>query len=48
MNSDSDYQVELRFVPEFDGCKITAGELALLEACIPELAAAMLDEITEG
>jgi hypothetical protein len=48
VNSDSDYQIVLRFVPEFDGCKPAAGELALLKACISELAAAVLDEIYEG
>jgi len=48
VNSDSVDRVVLRFVPEFDRCKPTVGELALLEACLSELAAAVLDEISEG
>ena len=47
-NSDSDYRIALQFVPEFDSARPTAAELALLEACIAELAAAVLDEISEG
>ncbi len=43
MNSHSEYCVALAFLTGFDDTKPTAGELGLLEACIPELMAALLD-----
>jgi hypothetical protein len=43
VNSNSEYRVALAFLAEFDDTKPTAGEVGLLEACIPELMAALLD-----
>jgi hypothetical protein len=43
VSSHSEYRVALAFLVEFDDTKPTAAELGLLEACIPELMAALLD-----
>lgn len=43
MNTHSDYSVLLTLVPEFDAGIPSAAELGLVEACIPELIAVLLD-----
>ncbi len=47
MNSHSDYRVSFAFRTEFDDTKPTAAELGLLEACIAELMAALLDAVPD-
>lgn len=47
MNSHSEYCVALAFLTEFDDTKPTAGELGLLQACLPELVAALLDAVPD-
>jgi hypothetical protein len=47
VNSHSEYTVSLALVTEFDAASPTAGELRMLEACIPELIAALVDAATD-
>lgn len=46
MNDETEYRVAFTFVRDFDAVKLTSAELGLLQACLPELAAAWLDATT--
>jgi hypothetical protein len=43
VNTPSEYNVSLRFAPEFSATQPAVAELDIVEAFIPELMAALLD-----
>lgn len=46
MNDETEYRVAFTFLRDFDAMKVTSAELGLLEACLPELVAGLLDATT--